>query len=185
MTPDNNNLENIKRAWKNMGENLGMQMPDDNSHNLQHKKTALGRLRNYYRRFLIFGIMFAMSSFFIFSNWPHLSKEKGFWLAVIYSAYFLINGCLDWWLWRGISSIDPLTMGAAQVSEKALFYRKRHLQMIACMLPVAIGVICFTAYMFSAEKYIIAGIITGAIFGLIVGANQLRKFMANYRRLSE
>ena len=73
MTPDNNNLENIKRAWKNMGENLGMQMPDDNSHNLQHKKTALDRLRNYYRRFLIFGIMFAMSSFFIFSN---LSKNK-------------------------------------------------------------------------------------------------------------
>lgn len=185
MTPDNMNLEDLKRAWRSMGHNLGMQLPDDDSENLRNKRTALDRLCNYYRRFQILGILFAVSSFLTFSHWPLISKGKGLWLAIAYAIYFLTNYCLDWWLWKGIRSIDPLTMGAAQVSEKALFYRKRHLQMIACMIPVAIALLCFTAYMFSADKYIIAGMITGAVFGLILGINQLGKFMASYRRLSQ
>ncbi len=185
MTHEYFQFDELRKTWISMGECLGMPAPDNDPEDLNKKKTALDRLRTSYGRFRTLALLFAVTSLLIFSNRHLVDTDMGLYLGIAYAVYFLINATMDWWLWRGVGTIDPLTMGAAQVSEKALFYRKRHLQMIAFVAPLAILILGLTAYVFRAEKYLLLGMVAGFVCGLTIGLHHLRKFMENYKRLAE
>ena len=76
-------------------------------------------------------------------------------------------------------------MSVSEVAYNAMFYRKRHLQFMAVLIPMAVALLGFTGYVFSSEIYFPYGMIVGAVCGLIIGIIQFRKFMAEYRKLSE
>ena len=185
MNTENIDIEQMRKAWLAMGEGLGMKLPTDNNpDNLNKKKTALDRLRDKYRIFFTISLLMIFVSFMVFSRNPVGSPLK-FWLGVAYAAYFLTACCLDFWLWRGIGTINPLRMSVSEVAGKAMFYRHRHLQFMAVLLPMAIALMFFTGYVFSSEIYLLNGMAVGAFCGLVIGIIQFRRFMAEYRKLSE
>lgn len=183
MTNQNENLDEVKKAWIAMGNSLGMRIPEYSIDNLNDKKTALDRLRNSYKRFFIAAAIFTFTSFLIFYRFSKIDGQDVIYIGIAYSAYFFTVFLMDFWMWKGIGTINPLTMSVSEVTRKSLFYRKRHLQFVAVLLPIAISIMCVTGYIFSYEKYFLVGIIAGAIVGFALGVTQLLRFLDDYRTL--
>lgn len=186
MNTENQDIAQIRKAWLAMGESIGTRTsahhdPED----LSQRKTSLDRLRDKYRHFWIMALIMSFFSWMVFSRGRLLEDGSGFWLGIAYAVYFLTVFCMDYWLWRGIGTIDPLKMSVSEVAEKAMFYRKRHLQFIAFLIPMAAVLLGFTGYVFSSDVYFLGGMIVGGVCGLIVGIIQFRRFMAEYRKLSD
>lgn len=185
MKTDNNNLDKLRKAWSETGEALPSDGNKHESQNLNKQKTALDNLRDRYRSFWIMGLCLAFGTFMIFWNKEELIGSNTKPLAISYSIYSLICFCFDFWLWRGVRTINPVTMDVSEVASRALFYHKRHLQFMCILLPLAVLLVGFTAYVFQSETYMVWGIVVGVIIGAILGIMQFRRFMASYRQLSD
>lgn len=190
MTPENINFDELKKAWLAMGEILGMQSTqNDNPENLNNKKTALDNLRDRYRSFWTMSLIMTFISLILFpilfTKVVIFDKPVGVYLGTAYAIYFLIAFIMDHWLWTCIGKIDPLHMSISQVAEKSMSYRKRHLQFMFILIPIAIALFGFTGYVFSSDIFFLSGMGVGVICGLILGSIQLRRFMNDYRKLSE
>lgn len=186
MNSENFDIEQMRKAWAEMGKALGMQaIPENNPQILNKKKTSLDRLRDRYQAFWIIGLLMAFAGFFMFSVGGIVADDRlKLWLGIAYAVYFLTAAGLDFWLWKGIATIDPLQMSVAEIAGSSMLYRKRHLQFMAVLIPMAIALLGFTAYVFSFEKFFVSGMSFGIICGGIVGIFQFRKFMNEYRNLS-
>lgn len=185
MNNENFDIEQMRKAWSEMGKALGMQpIPKNNSIDLANKKTTLDRLRDRYLTFWIISLIMVFAGFILFSRGIFVTNHLNFWLGCAYSIYFLTASCMDFWLWKGIGSIDPLSMNITEISHKSVYYRKKHLQFMVILIPMAIALLCFTGYVFSSEIYFLNGMITGVILGAIIGTIQFRRFMAEYRKLN-
>lgn len=115
-----------------------------------------------------------------------IPQDKKLWIALSFGVYFLICSVMDRWLYYGISGINLASMSVEEVARKAYFYRKRHLQFVMILLPMAIAVIGFFAYVVTDnDPAIMIGIIVGALFGLAIGARELMAFLRDYRTLAE
>lgn len=186
MSSENFDIEQMRKAWVEMGKALGMKpVSDHNPDNLNKKKTALDCLRDRYHVFWIISLLMVGGGFLIFSGGIFVENQLNFWLGVAYAVYFLTVFGMDLWLWKGLATIDPLRMSVAEIADRSMFYRKRHLLFMAILLPMAIALIGFTGYVFSSEIYFLNGMVVGVVCGAIVGIMQFRKFMAEYRNLSE
>lgn len=186
MNTEELDIQQMRKAWLAMGECLGMKPAAANKpEGFNKKETALDRLRDKYRMFWTVALLMIFVSFITFSKCLIVESPLNFWLGVAYAVYFLTSCCMDFWLWRGIGTINPLRMGISQVVNKAMFYRKRHLQFMAIIIPMGLTLLIFTGYVFSSETYFLSGMIAGAICGLIIAIIQFRRFMADYRKLSE
>lgn len=185
MTSEHNDLKELRSAWSTMGKSLPEQPADNDTGNLNGRKTALDRLRDRYRRFRLVSALLIFGSFMIFSRGQLFDSNLNLYLGIAYAAYFATSCAMDYVLWRGLGTIDPVTMSVTEVARHALRYRKLHLQFIAILLPLALGLLGFTAYAFSADRYFLYGMLSGAIIGAAIGTFQFRRFMADYRRLSE
>lgn len=186
MSTQNFDIEQMKQAWVEMGKALGMQQAiDNNPKDYDKKKTALDRLRGRYRIFWIFSLIMAFVGFLIFSGGTFVMNRLNLWLGIAYAIYFLTVSSMDYWLGKGLATIDPLRMSVSEIAGKSMFYRKRHLQFMIILIPMAISLICFTGYVFSSEMYFLNGMIAGAILGLIIGTIQFRRFMGEYRKLAD
>lgn len=186
MSTENINIEQIRRAWIEMGKGLGMQPShEDNPNNFNKNKTALDRLRDKYRVFWSMAIGLMFGSFMIFSKGMIIENNLNLWLGIAYAVYFLTCFAMDFWLYRGIGTIDPINMTVADIVKKSIYYKKWHLRFMTVLIPMAIALIGFTGYVFSSEKYFLSGMIVGAICGVIIGIIQFRRFMADYRKLAE
>lgn len=186
MNIENQDIEQMRKAWIEMGKALGMQpAPFNDPGEMGSKKTALDRLRNRYRVFWIASLLLSFGTFMFFSSRSIMDGRLYLWLGIAYAVYFLTAFCMDFWLYNGLGTINPLKMGVTEVAWKSAFYRKRHLQFMVVLIPMAIALIAFTGYVFSSEMYFLNGLATGVILGLIIGIIQLRRFMTEYRNLSE
>ena len=95
-------------------------------------------------------------------------------------------GCgMDRWLSRGVSGIDVGSMPVAEVCRLAMYYRRKHFQFMAILLPLAVGFILALGWLLSFDMWIILGMACGALAGLSVGVMQFRKFMSEYREIME
>lgn len=150
------------------------------------KKTALQKLAERYRRFSIIGLVCAFQSVTLMN--PNIIPPGPYKtpLICLYIATMLLASAMDNRLCQGIRSIDVSEMTVAEVARMALHYRKRHLQCIAVLLPMAVVFISGIAMMAlsTGNEYILAGMVTGGIIGLLVGLNELRKFMSDYREIT-
>lgn len=181
---ENADLERLKKTWKGMGVSLGPQGPVDNLDELRDKKTALDRLKAKYGRFSILSLVMLFVIWQVLFHADILESRWNFPLAIAFTVYFAVTFIMDRYLACGLGTIDPLTMSVAQVMEKSLHYRKRHLQFMALLIPMAMGVLSFFAYAFSEDSSILMGMISGAVVGGIAGYRQFRKMMSYYRTLA-
>lgn len=184
MNNENFDIEQMRKAWLEMGKVLGT-IPERNPENLDKKRTALDKLRERYMTFWIISLVMVFAGFLIFSRGIFIVSRMNLWLGVAYSVYFLTAFGMEFWLWNELGSIDPPRMSISEIADKSMFYRKKHLQFMAILIPMAIALIGFTGYVYSSEIYFLNGMIFGCIIGLIIGTIQFRRFMAEYRKLSD
>ncbi|MBD5189028.1 MAG: hypothetical protein HDS95_01950 [Bacteroidales bacterium] len=182
MTP-----EEIKKTWEEASRKLYHPTPEEFENMYREKKeTALERLATKYRRFSTLSlIMTIVSCFWMFTPDTHLiSSEMKFVLPLTMMLYFATCSSIDWWLYRGVSSIDCFDMSVSEVIGKALYYRKKHLLSMIFLIPFAVIVFGVMAYSFKTDEYIIYAMGAGLIVGLTIGYRQFREFMGEYKNIS-
>lgn len=145
--------------------------------------TSLERLRNRYRRFAILGFTMLPISF-VFMLKSIFPIEGGIWITLSFIVYFLTCGFMDTWLYRGLGTIDCLHMSVSEVIEKARYYRKKHLQFIVILIPMAIALLCGLAYFTGWEEHILLGMIVGGSIGFAIGLQQLFAFLRDYKNIA-
>lgn len=174
-------IEQLRKAWVEMGKALGMETPPGDPDNMNKRNTDLDKLRTRYKKgwewSIIGGIVF-MSLFF----WaPTINEEYRVSLAITCAIVMFSNTYALYWLWKGIGKINPLTMSISQVSSLAKHYKKCHLLYILIGFPVAALWIGYFIFVTNRSESIVTGAIIGGIFGLY----GLRQYLKDYRNLSE
>ena len=105
-------------------------------------------------------------------------------MAIVMILYFATCSTIDWWLYRGVSSINCFNMSVSEVVGKAVYYKKKHLQSMLFLIPFAVIVFGVMIYSFKADEYVIYGMIAGVLVGLTIGYRQFREFMEEYKVLT-
>lgn len=182
---NNENLSRIKSAWKEMGDVL--ELSDRNLHttDLDEMKTSLDRLCSRYNRLWLMSLCMIFPTFMTVSRIQFIESAYSVALSIIYPLYFLACFILNYWLWQGVKSINPVRMSVSDVSSAALYYRKRHFSFIRIMLPIAMIIVGFTIFCFSDGIYEVYAIIGGAIVGLIIGTLIFFRFLNDYKNFKE
>lgn len=145
--------------------------------------TSLERLRNRYRRFAILGFTMLPLSF-VFMLKSIFPIDGGIWITLSFIVYFLTCGFMDTWLYRGLDTIDCLHMSVSEVIEKARYYRKKHLQFVVILIPMAIALLCGLAYFTGWEEHILLGMLIGGSIGFAIGLQQLFAFLRDYKNIA-
>lgn len=175
--------ERIKESWdKTHLKSIGTDTVNEIT--AGRKNTALENLATRYKRFSSLSlVMLILTPAYIFGNiFPEDSRML---ILAAMEVYFVVCGVMDYWLYMGIKKIDVQTWSVAEVMRTALYYRKKHLQFVAILLPFAILVVGSMAWALSHNQYFIYGVICGACIGIAIGARQLMKFMTDYRAIVE
>lgn len=181
MTP-----EEIKKTWAEASRKMYTPTPEEFENMYREKKeTALDRLATKYRRFSTLGlVMTIVSAFWMFSPAHIPGIPMKFVMAIVMILYFATCSTIDWWLYRGVSSINCFNMSVSEVVRKAVYYKKKHLQSMLFLIPFAVIVFGVMIYSFKADEYIIYGMIAGVLVGLTIGYRQFREFMEEYKVLT-
>ena len=178
-------MDYLKKDWQDTNVAIRTE-----SNSYQHiikgkRKTALQNLADRYKRFSTMGvILILLSTSYIFN--PNIIPGNLKWrvgIGIAFALYALTASLMDLWLYNGIRSIDVVTMPVKEVIGKALFYRKRHLQFIAILLPFVLAII--GAFAWKGDNiYFRLGILVGFIVGTAVGLRHLMAFLADYRTIT-
>ncbi len=178
--------EEIKKTWEEASRKLYRPTPQEFENMYREKKeTALERLAMKYRRFSTMSlVMTIVSCLWMFSPAEMPSSPMKFVMSIVLMLYFATCSSIDWWLYKGISSINCYEMSVSEVVDKAMYFRKKHLQSIMFLIPFAVVVFGVMAYSFNADIYVIYGMAAGLIVGIALGYRQFREFMDEYKTIS-
>lgn len=177
-------MDNLRKDWQDANVSLNRDLNSYSTIINGKRKTALENLAERYRRFSIIAltlILFSVTWIFnpnMFPDNPRLRIAVG----VSFAVYALIGSVMDRWLYLGVRSIDVVAMPVSEVIRKALFYRKRHLQFIAILLPIVLAIIGVMAWSMD-NLYFRLGILIGFLAGTAIGLHHLFAFLADYRAI--
>ena len=186
MNSNNLDIEQMRKAWIEMGKALGMETPQNDSCDMNKMHTDLDRLRTRYMRGRDFSIL-AIIIFPIFFFWmPSLGYEYKIPVAITYVIVMSANAYLLNWFQRGLGRINPLTMSITEVSSMAKYFKKCHIRYLLLGYFVSIPWAIYFMYALSRSGFRgIDGLVFGAIIGGISGLYGVWKYMKDYRNLSE
>lgn len=171
-------FDKFQKNWHEAGNAM---RPDDGSFDMQ-RRTSLERLARRYRLFSLVALMAGSGpTLLLWLGRLHTDMDLPGWLVLCFEAYFLVCSLVDYWLYRGIKSIDCTSMTVEEVLHKSIFYRKRHLQFIMVFLPLATAIILTAGIYLSSDMYMVYGMAAGALFGIAIGVKQFMDFMRDYR----
>ncbi len=176
-------MDNLKDCWCRARFRTSSNHDSDN-----RRKTALATLAAHYQNFST--ISFVMALCLPLCLWNVMKLDDGsnirfkFGLVLFGMLYFLTASMMDRWLYKGISRIDVAIMSVSEVCNLAFYYRKKHLQFIGILLPMAIGFIGTMIWMLSGNIGFIYGAAAGAAIGGALGVRQLMVFMKEYRDIT-
>ncbi|MDE6480143.1 MAG: hypothetical protein K2L45_07710 [Muribaculaceae bacterium] len=178
-------MDNLKKDWQN--SNVAIQSESNSYDRIINgkRRTALENLADRYRRFSNVALALILLSFSWILN-PNMFPDNyrlRIAVGVAFAIFALVASIMDRWLYQGIQGIDVVAMPVSQVIQKALFYRKRHLQFIAILLPAVLAIIGFIAWSMD-NLYFRLGILIGFITGTALGLRQLFAFLADYRTIT-
>ncbi|MDE7345835.1 MAG: hypothetical protein K2N48_03730 [Muribaculaceae bacterium] len=177
-------MEDIRKDWQEA--DVVIRHGSDSYDNIINgkRKTALQNLAERYKKFSVMGFVLIMLSMSYIFN-PNLMPGNIKWrigIGIAFALYALTASVMDRWLYNGIRSIDVVTMPVKEVIRKALFYKKRHLQFIAVLLPFVLAIIAAFAWK-GDNIYFRLGILVGFIAGTAIGIFHLMNFLADYRAI--
>ncbi len=185
MNSNNYDIEQMKKAWIEMGKVLRKDTPTSEPNNIDNMNTNLDKLRDRYRRGWEFSILGGII-FVIFLFWmPSLNNEYRLPIVISYAILMFSNGYVLYRLWRGLGEINPLSMSITQVSKLAKHYKKCHLLYYLIYFPVVIvwsGCFVFAAY---RDEFGDFSIVIGFIIAAFCGIFGLWLYLHDYRNLLE
>lgn len=175
--------QEIKNCWR------CTRFSNSPADNKPRRHTALQQLIGRYKRFSrISLIMTCYMPFYIFQLLRNNTTATPLWLITAVSAFMMIYcltaSVMENWLSKGLSSINIADMPVVEVCNRALYYRKRHFQFIAVLLPMCLILLVLLAWLLSSNQYIVYGIATGAVIGIVIGLFVLNKFLKEYKNLT-
>lgn len=177
----------FRSAWLAMQsriDNLEKQCGQNREKEMNYnRKTSLDSLADRYRRFAILGIAMTLCCSGLFNHVVPFGAYR--FTPYIMAAYFLLASVMDWYLMKGIKSIDVNTMSVNKVCSMVKHYKKRHHQFMIVLIPICITILTLFICAFASDRYMVGGVICGAILGLIVGLSQYNKFMSDYRTIEK
>lgn len=179
------NFDELRRAWKEGFRAASDRDYDQFLHNRDYgnRRTALENLAARYKRFAILGTaMILVSTCYL--NAHIFPEPYNVILSFGMMVYFAIAAVMDWWLYRGVRSIDIYNESVSEVSRRARFYRRRHLQFIIVLVPIMIALVTLMIVSTLSNRYMTTGLIAGCLFGLVLGIMALTRFMDEYRSLT-
>ena len=145
------------------------------------RKDSLGRLAARYKRFIIIECIAAIGIYPFYFRMSDSFPKITLGLCFATLAYFALCALIDTWLLNAIRSIDCSRMTVEEVITQSMLCRKRHLQSIMLLLPLAFGLIFYIALCYDADRFALYGVIAGAVTGVLIGINQLLSFLRDYR----
>lgn len=145
------------------------------------RKDSLERLAARYKRFIIIECIAAIGICPFYYRMSELFPKITPGLCFILLAYFALCALIDTLLYNAIRNIDCSRMTVEEVIKQSMLCRKRHLQSIMLLLPLAFGLIFYIALCFDADRFALYGVIAGAVTGVLIGINQLLSFLRDYR----
>lgn len=177
--------DNIKNDWNNT-RFRDVEIGDYECIMEGRRRTALQNLARRYRRFSNLSLVAILwvPVMLLQNIMPDNTVLRGC-FAVAMTTYFAVCSVMDRWLYHGVSRIDCVTMSTAEVVRLAMFYRKRHLQFILVLIPLALGIVSFLCFIFKNDPYLWAGLAVGGVTGVAIGYRQFLLFMDDYRALKE
>lgn len=169
----------MKKSWRDM--KVCRESGDDYGDIFSgRRRTALQRLARRYRHFSNLALMMLVFCPYWMMN-PMLPERNRLWVGVLMGVFFLTVSVMDRWLYHGISGIDCGSMTVSEVTRLAVFYRKRHLQFILILLPMALLWVGAFTWLLSDNFYAVCGVVCGLLIGTAVGLRKFFDFMADYR----
>lgn len=186
MTQEEITDNQMKEDWRMSAEGMGKTTLNVTNEILSGRhQTALERLRQRYKRFMILGFICAA----ILPCWyyPLVTNqlvEFPIWGIMYMTVYFLCAAIMDWTLIQRIDAINVFKMPTSEVIRKAYACRKLHLTYIAILAPLAFGLVGIFLWQNWDNVYVLAGIISGFVAGLAIGLYQLTEFLKDYRSLT-
>lgn len=166
--------EKISADWKKMRDVLG------NDVNLDVKMlncaTRLDKLASRYKKFYILGFIWSVIVMCCYASLG--------WFCFLFSAFMLLSAFIDVYMYKQVRSIDVLSMPVADVIAKSMLLRRRHLQFVCVLLPLAFALIGMFVWFYCENVYILYGIIAGVVLGLPIGLYHLREFMRDYKEMA-
>lgn len=176
--------QEIRRTWAEAAVNYYRPSDDELENIFRNKKhTSLDNLARKYKRFSNLGLVFICLSACWFFTLPFKDDTLRYVVIGAFILYFGSLSILDRWFYYGVSKINCYTMTVKEVVEKALYYKKKHLLSVVCILPFAAAVIGLFAYSLITDPIMIYAMIVGGVVGLIIGSFQLFKFMNEYKNI--
>ena len=178
-------MDNLRKDWQDTNVSIRTESNSYDNIIIGKRKTALQNLADRYKRFSTMGVILILLSMSYIFN-PHIIPGDLRWrvgIGIAFALYALTASVMDRWLYNGIRSIDVVTMSVKEVIGKALFYRKRHLQFIAVLLPFVLVII--GAFAWKGDNiYFRLGILVGFIAGTAIGIFHLMNFLTDYRAIT-
>lgn len=174
--------QEITKSWRNVRFN------NNTENNTPRRQTALQQLIERYKRFSRFALIMAgcmpLSFFNILRSNSDASLGQISAISVYIIVYCLIASIMDRWIARGLSTINLAEMPAVEVFRRALFYRKRHFQFMAVLMPMCLILLGWIVWLFSDDEYFLYGVATGAAIGVVIGVIILSRFLREYKELT-
>lgn len=176
------NIDNLKENWER--SNAALERGNVQRKTVDvHRKTTLQRLASRYRRTAILSLVCLSWIMPLYSRLSEDNPGLSLFYPLVMAAFFLIAAGMDYWLYRGVQGIDCASMTVETVLKKVYLYRKRHIQFIFILMPIALVVIYLMLAMFNFEKYTLLGAACGFMVGLAVGLKILFDFMRDYKQV--
>ena len=178
--------EEIRETWQAAATRFYCPSPEElEDIYRRNKETALDKLAMKYKRFSCMSLVMTMVSCCYMMPNSLFDGDLRICVSLAFILYFGTCSAMDYWLYKGVSSIDCLTMTVKEVAEKAMYYKRRHLIFMAVLFPCALSVVGLMLYSAGFEKYLTMGVLAGAIVGGVIGYRHYLDFMDEYRKLSE
>lgn len=173
MTP-----EEMKEAWQSARIKERDNYTDISL--LLRRQTSLERLRRRYRRFV--GIACAMLAFdILFLKMEIIPDNWRIPLVILLDFYFIVCGCMDFWLYTQTGKIDVFTMSVREIASIAIMSRKRHHQFMFALIPFAICILIVFAFILADDRSAQIGAIAGGLIGGGAGFVVYRRMMRDYK----
>lgn len=186
MNSTNLDIEQMRKAWIEMGKALGMDIPPSDPGNMNKLNTSLDDLRQRYKKGWVWSIIGGIIFGIFLLRIPSIGAEYRLSLSITYAILMFSNAYVLYWLWRGTGNINPLAMSITQVSLMAKYYKKCHLLYNLIGFPLVILWIGYFMFVASRSEFRgMDGLVIGAIVGGFGGLYGLWKYLKDYRHLSE
>lgn len=173
--------QEIKNCWRSA------RFSNIADNNTPHRQTALQRLIERYKRFSRMALILAgctpLYLFVLLRNCNTVSVWQSASVAAFMMVYCLTASAMDNWLRKGLSSIRVADMPVAEVCRRAFYYRKRHFQFMAVLIPMCLILLGWLAWLLSENEYFLYGMAVGAVIGVLAGYTVLSKFLKEYKAL--